>query len=126
MWHSFYTTGVKELDADHAHIDTLLGEISEAGTPAEEQEHLMKVYCAIIDHIRFKFDLLGPQLSRQEKDQDADFLGKVRQKIRERNQGLIAKKELISHLQQMLMAHAANHRKISGSPSSQAGKESPS
>lgn len=111
MWHSFYSTGVRELDADHDQIDALLGEVSTADSPAAEQDCLMKVYCAIIDHIRFKFDLLGPQLSREEKDEDADFLRRVRQKIRERNQGLISRKALLTHLQEMLKEHALQHQK---------------
>lgn len=117
MWHSYYSTGVRELDDDHDQIDSLLGEVSEASSPAEEQDCLMKVYCAIIDHIRFKFDLLGPQLSKEEKDGDADFLGKVRQKIRQRNQGLVSRRELIAQLKQMLKEHALHHQNSTGSSS---------
>lgn len=117
MWHSFYSTGVRELDNDHDQIDSLLGDVSDASSAQEEQDCLMRVYCAIIDHIRFKFDLLGPQLSREEKDGDADFLGKVRQKIRQRNQGLVSRKELIAQLKQMLKEHAVQHQKSAGSSS---------
>ena len=117
MWHSYFSTGVSELDDDHDQIDSLLGEVSEASSPAEEEDCLMRVYCAIIDHIRFKFDLLGPQLSKEEKDADAYFLGKVRQKIRERNQGLVSRRELITQLKEMLKEHALQHQHSTGPPS---------
>ena len=110
MWKSLYSTGVQEFDTAHEQIDALLGEVATADTPEEEQRYLMQLYCAIIDHIRFKTEFLGPRLSLEEKEHDAQFLREVRDKIRQRGRGRITAKELIADLRTALIDHAAHHQ----------------
>lgn len=117
MWHSLYSTGVKEFDHDHEQIDAMLGDISSASTAAEEHRHLMQLYCAIISHIRFKNEFLGAKLSHEQKEHDANFLRSVRENIRQRDRGQITRKELISELRHLLMVHAAHHKQQDGSSS---------
>ena len=105
-----YSAGIKQFDTNHEQIEAVLGEMVKGMTPAQEQQYLMKVYCAIIDHIRFKSELLGPRLSYEEKAQDFDFLRKVREMIRKRGFNEISRQELIIDLRQMLMAHAFHYK----------------
>ncbi len=109
MWHSAYSTGVKEFDDDHAHIDAVIVHVAKATGPEDEKRHLMDVYCSIISHVQHKSDLLGQSLSREEQDHDATFLRDVRTKIRERDECVISRSQLISDLRHMLMVHAMVH-----------------
>ena len=109
MWHSKYSTGITELDNDHAHIDAVIGYVAESADPESEKRHLMDVYCAIISHVQYKNDLLGPDLSREEQEHDTKFLRDVRSKMQERATGLISRRQLITDLRQMLMMHAMSH-----------------
>ncbi len=118
MWHSIHSTGVAAFDKAHEDIDALLDGLTASSTPQEEHHCLMQVYCAIIEHIRFKNEFLGANLSRQEKAHDADYLRQVRQKIKERERGNITRKELISTLRHLLMVHAAQHQHAEDPPGS--------
>lgn len=118
MWKSLYSTGVEEFDTAHEQIDAILGEVATAETPEEEHRYLMQLYCAIIDHIRFKTEFLGSGLTLEEKDHDAHFLRDVRDKIRQRGRGRITAKELIADLRTALIDHAAHHQQHSHPPQS--------
>lgn len=109
MWSSIYSTGVKEFDDDHAHIDAVIGHVARATDPEDEKKHLMDVYCSIISHVEFKSNFLGNNLSHKEQNDDATFLRDVRSKMREREEGLISRRQLIMDLRHMLMVHAMAH-----------------
>ena len=109
MWSSIYSTGVQEFDADHAHIDAVIGHVAKAVDPENEKKLLMDVYCSIISHVEFKRSFLGSNLSLREQNDDALFLRNVRDKMREREDGSISRHQLIMDLRHMLMVHAMAH-----------------
>jgi len=109
MWYTYCSTGFPELDRDHAKIDDLLCRAVGAATPAEEHKFLIATYRAVIAHIRVRNLLLGLEKSMQEKEQDRNFTRFVREKIRERSQGLISVQHFASDVRHMLIVHAMTH-----------------
>jgi hypothetical protein len=110
MWHSFYSTGVEEFDVAHEQIDAMLGNLAGVNTPDEEKGALIDICCVIIAHIKFKNDLLGTRISREEQEEDANFLRKVRGTIKEREQGRISRVQLVTELRHSLIGHAARYK----------------
>jgi hemerythrin len=106
MWQAVFSTGIPEIDAGHAHLDAVIAALVGANSAVDEHNQLMDVYCAIISHMQFKNDFIDRSGDGNSKELDIQFLKKVREKIRQRDDGMITRRQLVNELRSMLMVHA--------------------
>ena len=109
MWYSLMSTGVTELDHQHANIDSIIMLYERAQNVDQETRWLEMMYFLAQRHFQFEEDYFGDRFPPEHKTQHVLIIEALARKIQQRQNNDISKEDMHEYAYRVFSDHFATY-----------------
>jgi len=105
MWYSLMSTGVTELDHQHANLDSIIMLYERAQTVDQETRWLEMMYYLAERHFQFEERIFGDSFPPEHRTQHAMIIESLAEKIEQRQNSEISQLDMFEYANRILSDH---------------------
>lgn len=105
MWYSSFSTGIFDIDNQHANIDSLIKLYEKDNEQANEQKWLGMISKTIQLHFDFEENFFNENMPQEHFDEHRKLAEHVKSKLTEKQNNKISKTDLITLMRGLLLNH---------------------